>query len=184
MNIENSKKDNMELDSAGTSLKTSDIKTATNATLKLLNNLESLLNITKASDNGAEIYEKSEQVVKDLTPIVDQAQKGILNEINITTLVKEVNSLAMLIQRTKAMNPLISDELVVKASDSAQEADLALTLTKKALDHKNEIEKEDQEVADDSDPKVPTPERAKESKKGCMAQILIVFALILVSLYY
>ena len=63
-----------------------------------------------------------------------EAKKGLFNENSMATLVKEVHAFADLIQRKKAQNPLISDELVATASEAATDSDNALSLTKKAIE--------------------------------------------------
>jgi hypothetical protein len=99
MNIEN-KSLNMDKDQVITSL------------VKLLNDSEAIKNIIIATNPLNVAAAKIKYIIKLLSPIVDQAQKGELKQINIDTIVLKIWRLNYLIDAQKNMNPLIPDELI------------------------------------------------------------------------
>lgn len=99
----------------------------------LLKNLTGIVDIAKAGMYDTAIYKQAEQVLEKVASIASEADKGILSSEKMESVVNALSELAHAITKMKAANPLISDELVVLASNAVGNANTALKLTHLAL---------------------------------------------------
>jgi uncharacterized protein YbaP (TraB family) len=116
-----------------TSLSVSNLQLAVNAIVNLASKIGSIYSIVNSADCESDIYRKISKIQKDIKKTADNAQKGILNLLEIEKSVDDISELSNNIIRKKVYNPLISDDLVVIVTNCVIDAKKALSLTRSAL---------------------------------------------------
>jgi len=116
-----------------TSLSVSNLQLAVNAILNLASKIGGVYSIVRSVDHESDIYRKISKIQKDINKIADNAQKGILNLLEIEKSVDDISELSNNIIRKKVYNPLISDDSVVIVTNCVIDAKKALSLSRIAL---------------------------------------------------
>mgnify|MGYP000154694009 CR=1 FL=1 len=111
------------------SVRNSKFETTVAVIKTVLKDLNEINKIVNAASFGTAIYTQAEDVLKNVASIASQADKGTLNLKQVELMTISITELAQLIAKTKATNPLISDELVTSLDRTVDDANTALKLT-------------------------------------------------------
>ena len=95
----------------------------------VLKDLNGVKNIAKDAMSESKIYPKIEAILTQAIAITSQAEKGILNQNKIALMVKLITDLSQSFAKAKALNPLISQELIISIDNAVNDANKALRLT-------------------------------------------------------
>jgi hypothetical protein len=97
--------------------KFSTTKAAVNSWLmNLLTHLASIKSIVHTADRNSAFASKIDLIIELLTPVIHEGLKANLSVINIDLMEENIKSMNQIIEKEKAENSLISDELVIVAS--------------------------------------------------------------------
>jgi len=116
-----------------TSLSVSNLQLAVNAILNLASKIGGVYSIVRSVDHESDIYRKISKIQKDIKKTADNAQKGILNLLEIEKSVDDISELSNNVIRKKVYNPLISDDLVFMTTNCVIDTKKALSLSRIAL---------------------------------------------------
>lgn len=101
---------------------------------RVLTDLNSFYGVVIASDLDTAIKTQTEQVIKNVVSVKSKTDKGTLSLKKMESMTASITGLTQLIEKKKAENPLIPDELVALIAKAADDANRALELTKLALE--------------------------------------------------
>jgi len=116
-----------------TSLSVSNLQLAVNAILNLASKIGGVYSIVRSVDHESDIYRKISKIQKDIKKTADNAQKGILNLLEIEKSVDDISELSNNVIRKKVYNPLISDDLVFMTTNCVIDTKKGLSLSRIAL---------------------------------------------------
>lgn len=135
MESNNSSEDSLNpiLKNTKTSLSVSNLQLAVNAIVNLASKIGSIYSIVNSADCESDIYRKISKIQKDIKKTADNAQKGILNLLEIEKSVDDISELSNNVIRKKVYNPLISDDLVFMTTNCVIDTKKALSLSRIAL---------------------------------------------------
>jgi len=135
MESNNSSEDSLNpiLKNTKTSLSVSNLQLAVNAILNLASKIGGVYSIVRSVDHESDIYRKISKIQKDIKKTADNAQKGILNLLEIEKSVDDISELSNNVIRKKVYNPLISDDLVFMTTNCVIDTKKALSLSRIAL---------------------------------------------------
>jgi len=111
----------------------SNLQLAVNAILNLASKIGGVYSIVRSVDHESDIYRKISKIQKDIKKTADNAQKGILNLLEIEKSVDDISELSNNVIRKKVYNPLISDDLVFMTTNCVIDTKKGLSLSRIAL---------------------------------------------------
>jgi len=95
--------------------------------------MNSVYTIVRSANFNTSLYDKTEQVFKNVSSIVSQTNNQALNLKKIQLMTKSIIELSYVLIKAKESNPLISDELIDLITQTSHDANTALKLTKEVF---------------------------------------------------
>jgi hypothetical protein len=106
---------------------------AINATVLLASDMGSIFSIINTADYDSKIYTEVKTTYEKMIKIAYESEKGLLNLLRIIKVSEDIKKLSHLIIKMKALNPLISDDLIDNLTTTVTNANQAVALTIIAL---------------------------------------------------